>query len=186
LGFCEIVRVVFLNIKIELYGREKILSTGLEGIPGNVTLILVLILAVLSAVFMIRLERSRFGLALKSIREDEVASQMMGIDIAFHKVAAFAIGSGFAGLGGALYASYIQVISPGDFGFMRSIELLCMLVLGGMGSVLGVIAGTSVLTAIPEVLRFASEYRMVMYGIVLIFMMVFRPKGLFGNIRVNV
>lgn len=186
LGFCEIVRVVFLNIKIELYGREKILSTGLEGIPGNVTLILVLILAVLSALFMIRLERSKFGLALKSIREDEVASQMMGIDIAFHKVAAFAIGSGFAGLGGALYASYIQVISPGDFGFMRSIELLCMLVLGGMGSVLGVIAGTSVLTAIPEVLRFASEYRMVMYGIVLIFMMVFRPKGLFGNIRVNV
>ena len=111
---------------------------------------------------------------------------MMGIDIARHKILSFAIGSAFAGLGGALYASYMTVISPGDFGFMRSIEMLCMLVLGGMGSIVGVIAGTTVLTAIPELLRFAQEYRMIMYGIVLIFMMVFRPKGLFGSIRVNV
>ena len=135
---------------------------------------------------MIALERSKFGLALRSIREDEVASQMMGIDIARHKILSFAIGSAFAGLGGALYASYMTVISPGDFGFMRSIEMLCMLVLGGMGSIVGVIAGTTVLTAIPELLRFAQEYRMIMYGIVLIFMMVFRPRGLFGSIRVNV
>ena len=135
---------------------------------------------------MTALERSKFGLALRSIREDEVASQMMGIDIARHKILSFAIGSAFAGLGGALYASYMTVISPGDFGFMRSIEMLCMLVLGGMGSIVGVIAGTTVLTAIPELLRFAQEYRMIMYGIVLIFMMVFRPRGLFGSIRVNV
>lgn len=145
-----------------------------------------LCLVVLATLFMIALERSKFGLALRSIREDEVASQMMGIDIARHKILSFAIGSAFAGLGGALYASYMTVISPGDFGFMRSIEMLCMLVLGGMGSIVGVIAGTTVLTAIPELLRFAQEYRMIMYGIVLIFMMVFRPRGLFGSIRVNV
>lgn len=186
LGFCEIVRVIILNIKVELYGTEKLLSTSLGGIPGDTTLILVLSLTVLSVLFMIGLERSKFGLALRSIREDEVASQMMGIDIARHKILSFAIGSAFAGLGGALYASFMTVLSPGDFGFMKSIEMLCMLVLGGMGSIIGVIAGTTVLTAIPEILRFANEYRMIMYGVVLIFMMVFRPRGLFGKIRVNV
>ena len=188
LGFAEIVRVIFLNVSVTIHEDSAPikLSTGLGGIPEGTNIYIVTILVILGVLFMIGLERSKFGLALRSIREDEVASQMMGIDIARHKVIAFAIGSAFAGLGGALYASYISVISPGDFGFMRSIELLCMLVLGGMGSIIGVIAGTSVLTAIPEVLRFASEYRMIMYGIVLIFMMVFRPRGLFGNIRVNV
>lgn len=186
LGFAEIVRVILLNVKVTVHSSEVKLSTGLSGIPGGTNIYLVTILVIVGILFMIGLERSKFGLALRSIREDEVASQMMGIDIARHKVVAFAIGSAFAGLGGALYASYISVISPGDFGFMRSIELLCMLVLGGMGSIVGVVAGTTVLTAIPEILRFASEYRMIMYGIVLIFMMVFRPRGLFGNIRVNV
>ncbi len=186
LGFCEIVKVIILNLKVNLYGSTKLLSTSLDGIPGDVSLWLVMILTVLAVLFMIGLERSKFGLALRSIREDEVASQMMGIDIARHKILSFAIGSAFAGLGGALYASYITAISPNDFGFMKSIEMLCMLVLGGMGSILGVIAGTTVLTAIPEILRFAQEYRMIMYGVVLIFMMVFRPRGLFGKIRVNV
>lgn len=186
LGFCEIVRVVILNMKVTLHGSTKLLSTSLGNIPGHTNLLLVLVLVVLSVLFMIGLERSKFGLALRSIREDEVASQMMGIDVARHKILSFAIGSAFAGLGGALYASYMMVISPNDFGFVRSIEMLCMLVLGGMGSIVGVITGTTVLTAIPELLRFAQEYRMVMYGIVLIFMMVFRPRGLFGTIRVNV
>ena len=186
LGFCEIVRVILINLKVEINGRTKFLSTSLSDIPRETTLILVLVLVVLSVLFMAAVERSKFGLALRSIREDEVASQMMGINIASHKILSFAIGSAFAGLGGALYASYITVISPGDFGFMRSIEMLCMLVLGGMGSIVGVIAGTVVLTSIPEILREIQDYRMIMYGIVLILMMVFRPRGLFGKIRVNV
>ncbi len=186
LGFCEIVRVVLINLKVDINGRTKFLSTSLSDIPRETTLILVLVLVVLSVLFMAAVERSKFGLALRSIREDEVASQMMGINIASHKILSFAIGSAFAGLGGALYASYITVISPGDFGFMRSIEMLCMLVLGGMGSIVGVIAGTVVLTSIPEILREIQDYRMIMYGIVLILMMVFRPRGLFGKIRVNV
>ncbi|HIZ88318.1 MAG: branched-chain amino acid ABC transporter permease [Mucispirillum sp.] len=186
LGFCEIVRVVLINLKVDINGRTKFLSTSLSDIPRETTLILVLVLVVLAVLFMAAVERSKFGLALRSIREDEVASQMMGINIASHKILSFAIGSAFAGLGGALYASYITVISPGDFGFMRSIEMLCMLVLGGMGSIVGVIAGTVVLTSIPEILREIQDYRMIMYGIVLILMMVFRPRGLFGKIRVNV
>ncbi|MDY5049911.1 MAG: branched-chain amino acid ABC transporter permease [Candidatus Mucispirillum faecigallinarum] len=186
LGFCEIVRVILINLKVDINGRTKFLSTSLSDIPRETTLILVLVLVVLAVLFMAAVERSKFGLALRSIREDEVASQMMGINIASHKILSFAIGSAFAGLGGALYASYITVISPGDFGFMRSIEMLCMLVLGGMGSIVGVIAGTVVLTSIPEILREIQDYRMIMYGIVLILMMVFRPRGLFGKIRVNV
>lgn len=185
LGFCEIVKVFIINMKVKIHGSEKMLSTSLGDIPMVKSLLLVGILAGLSILFMYLLERSKFGLALRSIREDELASQMMGINVSSHKIFSFAIGSAFAGLAGALYASYMGVISPNDFGFMRSIELLCMLVLGGMGSILGVVVGTSVLTAAPEFLRFLSEYRMVMYGIVLIFMMVFRPRGLFGKIKVN-
>lgn len=180
LGFCEITRVFFLNFP--LAGK----ALGINSIPYKTTTILTVVLAALGLLFMRNLERSRFGLALRSIREDEIASEMMGINIARYKVLAFAIGSAFAGLGGALYAHQITFISPNDFGFMKSIELVCMLVLGGMGSLLGVVAGTLALTAIPEILRFASEYRLVMYGVVLIFMMVFRPQGLFGKIRVNI
>ncbi len=180
LGFCEIVKVIFLNLPIA--GR----ALGINSIPYATSAPLAFILAVLGIIFMRNLERSKFGLALRSIREDEIAAEMMGINIAKYKVMAFAIGSAFAGLGGALYAHQITFISPNDFGFMKSIELLCMLVLGGMGSLVGVVAGTVTLTAIPEILRFASEYRMVTYGTVLIFMMVFRPQGLFGKIRVNV
>lgn len=180
LGFCEITRVFFLNFP--LAGK----ALGINSIPYKTTTMLTVVLAALGLLFMRNLERSRFGLALRSIREDEIASEMMGINIARYKVFAFAIGSAFAGLGGALYAHQITFISPNDFGFMKSIELVCMLVLGGMGSLLGVVAGTIALTAIPEILRFASEYRLVMYGVVLIFMMVFRPQGLFGKIRVNI
>lgn len=186
LGFCEVVRVIMMNMKVTINGDVHQLSLSLSNIPQHINLPLILVLVVLSVLFMMRLERSKFGLALRSIREDEIASQMMGINIARHKVLSFAIGSAFAGLGGALMASKITAIQPNDFGFTLSISILCMLVLGGMGSIVGVIAGTIILTSIPEVLRFAESYRMIMYGVVLIIMMVFRPKGLFGNIRVNV
>ncbi len=179
LGFCEIIRVVFLNLKITRG------ALGISGIPHYTTPGIAVILTIIAILIMFNVENSRFGLALRSIREDEIASEMMGINIARYKMVAFAIGSMFAGVGGALYACQITFISPVDFGFMRSIEELCMLVLGGMGSIVGVVAGVVILTSIPELLRFASEYRMIMYGIVLIMIMVFRPQGLFGNIKVN-
>lgn len=186
LGFCEIVRVLIANMTVTIHGETKLLSVNLVEIPGGTSLLLVFILVVASIIFMYRLEQSKFGLALRSIREDEIAAQMMGVNISKYRVLAFAIGSAFAGLGGALHASNINSILPSDFGFIESIGFLSMLVLGGMGSIVGVIAGTTVLAAIPEVLREASSYRMIIYGTVLIFMMVFRPKGLFGNIKVNV
>ncbi len=180
LGFCEIVRVFWLNFAPA--GR----ALGIGSIPYETTTWLAVVLAIVGLIFMRNFERSKYGLALRSIREDEIASEMMGINISKYKVIAFAIGSAFAGLGGALYAHQITFISPNDFGFMKSVEMLCMLVLGGMGSLVGVVAGTITLTAVPEFLRFASEYRMLTYGTVLIFMMAFRPQGLFGKIKVNV
>ena len=179
LAFCEIIRVVFLNLAIT--GK----ALGINGIPRHTTPLIAFIIMVLAVVAMYNIINSRFGLALRSIREDEIAAEMMGINIARYKMLAFSIGSCFAGIGGALYACRITIITPGDFGFMRSVEQLCMLVLGGMGSLVGAIVGTGLLTSIPEVLRFASEYRMLTYGIVLVLIMVFRPQGLFGKIRVN-
>ncbi|BAI80534.1 branched-chain amino acid ABC transporter, permease [Deferribacter desulfuricans SSM1] len=180
LGFGEIVRVVILNTPIA--GR----ALGLYAIPQYTTFFIALLAVILGIIFMYRFENSRHGLALRSIREDEIAAEMMGVDIAKYKILAFAVGSAFAGLGGSLYAHFLTYINPNDFGFMKSIEQLCMLVLGGMGSITGAAAGAVVLSTVPELLRFASEYRMVTYGVVLIVMMIFRPQGLFGKIRVNV
>lgn len=180
LGFGEIVRVVILNTPIA--GR----ALGLYAIPQYTTFFIALLAVILGIIFMYRFENSRHGLALRSIREDEIAAEMMGVDIARYKILAFAVGSAFAGLGGSLYAHFLTYINPNDFGFMKSIEQLCMIVLGGMGSITGAAAGAVVLSTVPELLRFASEYRMVTYGVVLIVMMIFRPQGLFGKIRVNV
>ena len=181
LGFGEIVRVVLQNTP---YVNGAL---GIYGIPfyEGMTL-LVLILAALAILFMYRLENSRHGLVIRSIREDEIASEMMGVNIARYKMISFAIGSAFAGLGGALHAHFLTQIQPTDFGFMKSIEQLCMLVLGGMGSLVGVVAGTVTLSVLPELLRDFDKYRMIAYGIVLILLMIFRPQGLFGKIKVNV
>jgi branched-chain amino acid transport system permease protein len=181
LGFGEIVRVVLQNTP---YVNGAL---GIYGIPyyEGMTL-LVIILVILALFFMYRLENSRHGLAIRSIREDEIASEMMGVNIARYKMISFAIGSAFAGLGGALHAHFLTQIQPTDFGFMKSIEQLCMLVLGGMGSLVGVVAGTVTLSVLPELLRDFDKYRMVTYGIVLILLMIFRPQGLFGKIKVNV
>ncbi|MCA1980392.1 MAG: branched-chain amino acid ABC transporter permease [Calditerrivibrio sp.] len=180
LGFGEIIRVILLNT--DLVGG----ALGIYNIPDSTNIYIVFIAVAFAIFFMYRLEKSRHGMAIKSIREDEIASEMMGINIARYKIISFTIGSGFAALGGTLYAHFMTYINPVDFGFMKSIEQLCMLVLGGMGSIFGAVAGTIVLSTIPEFLRFASEYRMLTYGIVLILMMIFRPQGLFGKIKVNV
>jgi branched-chain amino acid transport system permease protein len=128
LGFCEIVRVIFLYARGLTRG-----AIGISGIPHHTNAVITLIIAALTILFMYNLENSRFGLALKSIREDELASEMMGINIIKYKIIAFAVGSAFAGIGGTLYACHMTIITPADFGFMKSIEQLCMLVLGGWG-----------------------------------------------------
>ncbi|AQS59069.1 branched-chain amino acid ABC transporter permease [Desulforamulus ferrireducens] len=179
LGFGEIVRVVFINIPIT--GG----ALGLAGIPRHTTLTLVIILVALTIFAMYRLENSRFGRSLVAIREDEIAAEAMGVNITTTKITAFAIGTFFAGLSGGLYAHLIQYLNPADFGFIKSFEFLTFVVLGGLGSIPGVILGTTVLTLAPEFLRFIADYRMMVYGGLMVFMMIVRPRGLLGGVKLS-
>lgn len=180
LGFAEIVKVAFLNLEI----TNKAL--GLTVPPAKTLMpmpILVWICAILAIIAVTFLQNSRFGRALKAIREDEIAAESMGINLARYKICSFALGTFFAGIGGSLYAHFLSYINPSDFSFLKSVDILSMIVLGGLGSVPGAVIGASVLAAAPEFLRFMSQYRMLVYGALLVFLMVFRPNGLLGGVN---
>lgn len=176
LGFAEIVRVQVTNMDIT--GG----AIGFMGIKGSTTFPVIMILVVITVAAMVWLENSRNGRAMLAVREDEIAAEAVGINSTWYKIQAFVVGSFFAGIGGALFAHTTTFIQPADFGFMKSFELLNMVVLGGLGSVPGAIIGSIVLTSAPEVLRFMANYRMLVYGFLLIAMMIFRPNGLMGGI----
>ncbi|MGI5882797.1 MAG: branched-chain amino acid ABC transporter permease [Dethiobacteria bacterium] len=175
LGFGEIVRIIFLNLKIT--GG----AVGLRGIPKETTLLWVIAAALVTLYLLQRILNSRVGRALIAIREDETAAESMGINATYYKTLAFGVGAFFAGLGGGLFAHYFRYIHPNVFGFMRSIEQLCMVVLGGLGNMWGAILGAVALTAIPELLRAGAEYRLLVYGALLVLMMRARPQGLLGE-----
>lgn len=176
LGFGEIVRVVFINMEITGGAR------GLAGIPKSTDFITVLVVAILSIWGLYRLVNSRFGRALVAIREDEIAAEAMGINTLFYKVESFAIGSFLGGISGGLYAHLLQYINPADFGFSKSFDLLNFVVIGGLGSIPGTVLGTAVLSLAPEFLRFVQEYRMLIYGALMVLMMIFRPHGMLGGV----
>jgi branched-chain amino acid transport system permease protein len=131
-----------------------------------------------------RLDRSRVGRAWVAIREDEVAAEAMGINTFRMKLWAFAIGASTAGFAGVIQGSKINYVSPSDFDVLNSFIILCMVVLGGMGSTFGPIAGATVLIVAPELLREAQDYRFMIFGAVLVLMMVFRPQGIVPSRRV--
>ena len=180
LGFAEIVKVVFLNLDI----TNKAL--GMQVLPPKTSIptpIYVWLVAILAIIFVTFLQSSRLGRAFKAIREDEIAAEAMGINLARYKVISFAVGTFLAGIGGCLYAHFLNYINPSDFGFLKSIDMLSMIVLGGLGSIPGAVFGASLLSAAPEFLRFMSQYRMLVYGALLVFLMVFRPNGILGGIN---
>ncbi|HEX3031308.1 MAG TPA: branched-chain amino acid ABC transporter permease [Bacillota bacterium] len=179
LGFAEIVKVVFLNLKITQGALGLTVPDPGSVIPLPIYVFLVTLLCIIAMSFT---QNSRFGRALKAIRDDEIAAEAMGINTARYKVQAFAIGSFLAGLGGGLYAHVLAYINPSDFAFQKSIDILCMAVLGGLGSIPGTVLGASVLTIAPEFLRFMDQYRMLVYGVLLVVLMVFRPNGLMGGV----
>ena len=130
------------------------------------------------------LVRSRHGLAITAIREDDIASEASGIHNTYYKVLAFTVAAFFAGIAGGIYAQYLGVLGAANFNFNKSIDILVMVVLGGMGSLTGSIVAAIGLTALPELLRFIpnfSDYRMLIYSIVLIIVMIFKPSGLLGR-----
>jgi branched-chain amino acid transport system permease protein len=180
LGFAEIVKVIFLNLDITNKALGLTVPSPKLAVPMP---IFVLIVVILSLIFMSFVQNSRFGRALKAIRDDEIAAEAMGINVARYKVQSFAIGTFMAGLGGGMYAHFLGYINPSDFGFLKSVDILSMIVLGGLGSIPGAVIGASVLTSAPEFLRFMSQYRMLVYGALLVFLMVFRPNGLLGGVN---
>ena len=144
---------------------------------------IILAVVVLTIMAVFRLENSRLGRAWLALREDEIACQAMGIDRTRAKLTAFALGATWAGLAGVVFASQITFINPKSFTFMQSVMILSIVVLGGMGSIPGVIVGAVVLIVLPEQLRQFENYRMLLFGAAMVLMMVFRPGGLIQSVR---
>ena len=175
LGFGEIIRSIIENMKF--LGQ----ATGLSGLPARTNLVWVGISAVATVVMARRLAVSTQGRALFAIREDEVAAEAMGVDTTGYKVRAFVISAAYAGLAGALISHAIQLCTPRMFTFIRSIEVVVMVTLGGLGSITGSIVAACTLTIALEALRQFQAYRMVVYALLLIILMLTRPQGLFGT-----
>lgn len=181
LAFAEIIRVVMLNIDdvvgFDLTGG----AAGLTGIPGYSSFLLVFGCVAVVCFLTHTMMKSRHGRAILAIRDNEIAAEASGVNTTYYKTLAFVVSAFFAGVAGGLYAGCVGVLQPAVFGFMKSIEILVMVVLGGMGSMLGSALSATVLTILPEALRAFSEYRMIAYAIVLILVMIFRPQGLLGS-----
>jgi branched-chain amino acid transport system permease protein len=175
LGFGEIIRVVILNV--EAVGGAR----GLPGIPSwtNVFWVGVGVVGVIA--LSRNLAASTHGRALFAIRDDEVAAEALGVNTTAYKVLAFVIGAFFAGVAGGLFAHFLSYLNPASFTFIRSIEVIAMVVLGGMGSISGSVMAAIILTLLPEVLRPVKDYRMVIYSLMLIVLMITRPQGLMGS-----
>ncbi len=175
LGMAEIIRVVFLNIDITNG------AAGLNGIPRFTNWMWLFIFTALTIILINNFIRSSQGRACISIREDEIAAESMGVNTTRYKVTAFAIGAFFAGIAGALYSSYFYFIKPNIFGFMKSIDILVIVVFGGMGSVTGSVIAAVALAVLTTFLQAYSELRMIIYALLLVVIMLFRPQGILGT-----
>ena len=181
LGFGEIIRVILTNIDSVLGFDLTYGAASLKAIPKTTTFLDTFICVALVCFVIHAVMKSRHGRAVLSIRENEIAAESCGIKTTYYKTMAFVMSAFFAGVAGSLYAGYVGLLNPSSFGFMKSIEILVMVVLGGMGSMIGSVISATVLTALPEFLRAFSDYRMVAYSLLLIVVMIFKPTGLMGT-----
>ena len=192
LGFGEIIRLILENWNAFSFGpsgianipRPSLFSIQLSLQNATIYLYYLMILLVLFTIFVVnRLQDSRIGRAWIALREDEVACEAMGVDRRKTKLTAFALGATWAGMAGVIFAAKTTFINPASFTIWESIIILCIVVLGGMGSIIGVIVGALILILLPEYLRAFSEYRMLIFGGMLVLMMVFRPGGIVSDVR---
>ena len=174
LGFGEIIRVIFQNV--EFLGG----ALGLNGIPAYTTIFWVLAFVALAVFTVTCLVNSTYGRGFLATKDDEIASEAVGLNTTRYKIVAFVVGAFFAGAAGGLYGHFKMTITPTGFDFTKSIEIVVMVILGGMGNTLGVILAAILLTLLPEVLRPIAEYRMIIYSLLLIILMILRPQGLFN------
>jgi ABC-type branched-subunit amino acid transport system permease subunit len=175
LGLAEIIRILIQNSQ-PLGG-----ALGITGIPKYTNFAWLYGAAIVTTVVVWRIAYSAKGRAIMAVREDEVAAAACGIDTTHHKVLAFVTGAFFGGVAGALFALYERSITPGYFSIAKSIEIVVMVTLGGLGSISGAILAAILLTILPELLRPIAEYRMIIYSLLLVFMMLLRPQGLLGG-----
>ena len=175
LGFAEIIRIIVLNMEI----TNK--AAGLANIPKLVNWNLIYVAVVLTILVVANFKRSAMGRACLSIKEDEIASEAMGINTTKYKTIAFVIGAILASLAGAYYANTFYVIRPETFGFAKSIDILVIVVFGGMGSITGSIIAAIALGIINTLLQGFSAIRMIIYAVTIVMIMIFRPKGLLGD-----
>lgn len=189
LGFGEIIRIILNNWDELTHGPNGILGIASPAIGDwRITSLsqyyyLVLILCIFTAVAVNRLNNSRLGRAWVAVREDETAAEAMGIDTTRVKLQAFALSAFWAGMAGVVYAGKMHFVSPESFTFYESVMVLCMVVLGGMGSIAGVVLGALLLVVLPEALREVQSYRMLLFGAAMVLVMIFRPQGLLGGRR---
>jgi branched-chain amino acid transport system permease protein len=176
LGFGQII-VVLLN-NIDAVGAAR----GFSGIPIVKSFFWIYLVAIATIVIVHNIVKSAAGRALISIREDELAAEAMGVNTTRYKVMAFVISSAMAGAAGVLFAHFDGYLNPHSFEFLKSVEILIMVILGGLGSIVGSVLGAIALTVLPEALRQFAEYRMIIYSLLLIILMITRPQGLLGGL----
>jgi branched-chain amino acid transport system permease protein len=192
LGFAEIIRLVLENWNTFSFGPSGISNIPRPGFFGinlsseqsAIYMYYLLVVFCLLAIFVIhRLKNSRIGRAWNALREDELACQAAGIDKTKTKLTAFALGATWAGIAGVLFAAKTTFINPASFTFLESAMILSIVVLGGMGSIIGVVIAALAIILLPEYLRIFSDYRMLLFGAALIATMIFRPQGILADIR---
>ena len=181
LGFGEIIRVVLTNIDSVLGFDFTYGAASLKNIPKTTTFFNAFLWVGIVCFLTHTMMKSRHGRAILAVREDEIATDSVGIHLTYYKALGFTVSAMFAGIAGALYAGYLGILNPSSFGFMKSIEILVMVVLGGMGSMLGSITAATSLTIVNEALRDVEIFRIIAYSLLLIIAMLFRPKGLLGG-----
>ena len=174
LGFGEIIRVVLENM--DSVGA----ASGLKDIPHYTNIFWAWSWAAITVFVVTAIVNSTYGRGFIAVHDDEIAASAMGINPVRYKVTAFVFGAFFAGIAGGLYAHHKQFLAPTGFDFLKSIDIVMMVILGGMGRTVGVIIAAILLTLLPEFLRSFEEYRMILYALLIILLMILRPQGLFN------
>lgn len=200
LGFSEIIRVVIQNLNfigasqgfrgvyiyengtrsLEMISELSDVPYVFYEIPRYTDFFWTFLIVAIIIFALTNLINSTYGRGFIAVKDDEVAAEAMGINTTKFKVTAFILGAFFAGIAGGLYSHFLTYINPEDFNFLRSVEIVAMVILGGMGSTFGVTIAAVILTILPELLRDIHQYRMIIYALLLIVMMIMRPQGLFG------
>ncbi len=175
LGFGEAIRLILDNV--QYFGGAR----GWPGIPHHTNLTNVVAINIVAIILLANLIRSKHGRNMIAVREEELASQIVGINVFKYKMISLMISAAYAGIGGGLMAHYMTFLQPKMFSLVKSTELTIIVIFGGLGSISGSVVGALVLTALPEVLRVIRDWRLVLYGLSVIIIMVTRPEGLMGG-----